>query len=138
MITYKNSYKIGYTTLYWSLTIRLVDGFAQMKVDIVSIMTRRSKICDEIVTSGQPIEFTDWNQLSAEINLDSDSIQIQLNSGPLISRHEIALQCFGLKPAAFDNIKAIGAFYIGGSPLLRSNNFKGAIKHFSINGFEIK
>lgn len=135
---YNNSYKIGYTTLYWSLTISLVDGFAQMKVDIISIMTRRSKVCDEVLTSGQTIKISEWNVIKAEINLDSDSIQIEMNSGPLISRQEVVLQCFGLKPAAFDSIKAIGAFYIGGAPLLKGNNFVGALKKFSINGYEIR
>jgi len=109
-----------------------------MKVDIVSVMTRRSKTCEEVVTSGQPIRISEWNHMKAEINLDTDSIQIQMNSGPLISRHEVILQCFGLKPAAFSNIKAIGAFYIGGTPLLKGKNFEGAIKKFSINGVEIR
>jgi hypothetical protein len=101
-------------------------------------MTRRSKICEEIVTSGQPFEINEWNSVNAEINLDSDSIEIQLNSGPKISRHEVLLQCFGAKPAAFENIRAIGAFYIGGAPVLKGKNFEGLIKKFTINGFEIR
>jgi hypothetical protein len=109
-----------------------------MKVDIVSIMTRRSKTCDETVTSGQSIQLFQWNHLTAEINLDLDTITIHLNSGPVISKREIVLQCFGRKPSSFENIKAIGAFYVGGAPLLKAKNFVGAIKQFSINGYEIR
>lgn len=124
--------------MYWSLTISLIDGFVQLKLDIVSIMTRRSKICDEVVTSGQPIRQSDWNLVDAEINLDTDVIQMQLNSGPLISRHEVVVNCFGLRPGSFNNVKAVGAFYIGGSPIIKGKNFEGTMRKFSINGFEIR
>ena len=110
-----------------------------MKVNIVSIMSRRSKICDETVTSGEALHLSQWNHVFAEINLDIDSINIRLNSGPVISKRNVVLQCFGQKPStSLESIKAIGAFYIGGTPLLEAKNFVGALKLFSINGYEIR